>query len=306
MIAYLILVHRFPEQFKRMFRAIYDPENIYVVHVDLKSGLELEDDIARFLSSYPSAEILPAEQATWGGYSLVNTELRGMAHLLKMSPNWSHFINLSGQDFPIKSQSYIASYLARHEGHEFIKVLDQREMRPETVQRIKEYVVELNGGIYRTAVQRSFLSGVTPYISNQWMIVSRAFCEFVCHSPEVDRYKQFYRNTFISDEGFFQTVMMNTSAHGQIINDDLRTIDWVPDGDIKLRPRTLTADDAEQLIASENLFARKFDIGVDDVVLDILENHIMVTLPDVQENNTASLKSSFEDRRGLKQADLAC
>lgn len=281
MIAYFILVHRFPEQFKRMFKAIYDPNNIYVIHVDRKSGSAFEDDIVEFLSAYSNAESLIAEQAIWGGYSLVDAELRGMERLLKMSTEWCHFINLSGQDFPLKSQSYIADYLARHKGHEFIMVLNQQEVRPDTMQRVQEYVIELDGCIYRTSIQRSFLLGVTPYIGNQWMIVSRTFCEFVCNSPEIDRYKAFYRNTFIPDEGFFQTVMMNTPTHGHIISDDLRSIDWVPDGDIKLRPRTFTTDDVENLIASSNLFARKFDSGVDDVVLDILEKHIKVSVSDL-------------------------
>ncbi|MDH7797554.1 MULTISPECIES: beta-1,6-N-acetylglucosaminyltransferase [unclassified Beijerinckia] len=276
MIAYFILVHRFPDQFKRMFKAIYDPENIYVIHVDRKSGTTLEDDIDAFLTAYPNAEILPSERAAWGGYSLVDAELRGMAHLLKMSSKWSHFINLSGQDFPIKSQAYIADYLARHKGSEFIKILDQQKVRPETMMRVQEYVIELPDRIHRTSVQRSFLSGVTPYIGNQWMIVSRSFCEFVCHDPDVDRYKAFYRNTFIADEGFFQTVMMNTTAHGPIISDDLRSIDWIPDGDIKLRPRTFTIEDAKHLIASHNLFARKFDSDVDDAILGLLERHIRV------------------------------
>lgn len=30
-IAYFILVHRFPEQFKRLFKAIYHPENYYLI-----------------------------------------------------------------------------------------------------------------------------------------------------------------------------------------------------------------------------------------------------------------------------------
>ena len=29
MIAYLILVHRYPQQFKRLFKVIYDPRNQY-------------------------------------------------------------------------------------------------------------------------------------------------------------------------------------------------------------------------------------------------------------------------------------
>ena len=36
-IAYFILVHRFPEQFKRLFKAIYHPENHYLIHIDLKA-----------------------------------------------------------------------------------------------------------------------------------------------------------------------------------------------------------------------------------------------------------------------------
>ena len=33
-IAYFILVHRFPEQFKRLFKALYHPENHYLIHLD--------------------------------------------------------------------------------------------------------------------------------------------------------------------------------------------------------------------------------------------------------------------------------
>ena len=103
------------------------------------------------------------------------------------------------------------------------------------------------------------------------MILSRKFCEFVCYSPEVERFKRFYRHTFISDEGFFQTVIMNTSYKGIIVNDDKRTIVWVPIGKIKLRPRDFTSKDAEFLLASQGLFARKFDETVDAGIFSILE-----------------------------------
>ena len=274
MIAYLILVHRYPEQFKRLFRAIYDPRNHYVVHVDKSSGPTLDAEIRSFLRPYANADVLEGKKALWGGYSLVDAELRGMERLLQMGANWTHFINLSGQDFPLKSQAQIMAYLAANKGCEFIKVMDQQKVRPDTMHRVDEFAIEFEEHIERTENFRPFLSGAMPYIGNQWMIVSRAFCDFVCHDPRADRYKAFYENTFIADEGFFQTVMMNTPVHGEIVSDDLRMIDWVPDGDIKLRPRTYVTKDAAALMASHNLFARKFDQSVDGDIIGILENHL--------------------------------
>ena len=274
MIGYLILVHRYPEQFKRLFRAIHDPANRYVVHIDRNSGPALEQDIRDFLAPYPNAEVIESRRALWGGYSLIDAELRGMARLLEMSDDWEVFINLSGQDFPLKSQADIKAFLTLNRGKEFIRALDQRQIRPDTLARIQNVAFELRDRILRTVVRRPFLRGVTPYIGTQWMMVSRRFCQFVCHDRKADRFKAFYRNTFIADEGFFQTVMKNTDQHGRMINDDMRMIDWIPDGDIKLRPRTFTLADAPMLKASPDLFARKFDAEVDDGILTLLEDRV--------------------------------
>ncbi len=275
MIAYLILVHRYPNQFKRLFKAIYHPANHYLIHVDKRSGTGLQTEIQEFLSAYPNASLLKSEKAIWGGYSLVDAELRGIKELLKMGSKWEFFINLSAQDFPLKSQTYIHNFLGNNRGKDFLKVANQSKVRPDTLSRIENYVTESGDDIVDTPVlKRPFLRGVTPYIGNQWMILSRKFCEFVSYSPEVDRFKKFYQNTFIADEGFFQTVIMNTSYEGTIVNDDKRAIDWVPMGTIKLRPRDFISKDAAFLMASDGLFARKFDETVDTGILNILESHI--------------------------------
>ncbi|MBU1345728.1 MAG: beta-1,6-N-acetylglucosaminyltransferase [Alphaproteobacteria bacterium] len=274
MIAYLLLVHRFPDQFERLFRAIHHPDHHYVVHVDANAEPGVGRRIEAFLSAYPNAAMLKSRPALWGGYSLVDAELRGMARLLEMGADWEFFINLSGQDFPLKSQSAIRAFLSANRGKEFIRAADQAKTRPDTMARVQNYVVERRDRIIRTILRRPFLRKTTPYIGNQWMIVSRRFCEFVCHDPQVERFKRFYRHTFIADEGFFQTVMMNTSAHGEVVNDDLRTIDWIPDGDIKLRPRTFTAADVHLLRSGKDQFARKFDANVDSEILTLLERRI--------------------------------
>ena len=213
-----------------------------------------------------------------GGYSIVDAELRGIEELLKIGQEWEFFINLSAQDFPLKSQTHIQEFLSRNRGNDFIKVANQRKARPETLNRIQNYFIEFGNRILHTAMKRPYLRGVVPHIGNQWMILSRKFCEFVCYSPEVESFKRFYRYTFISDESFFQTVIMNTSYKGIIVNDDKRTIDWVPMGTVKLRPRDFTSRDAEFLLARQGLIARKFDETVDGGILSILESNLSLAL----------------------------
>jgi hypothetical protein len=270
-IAYLILVHRYPHQFKRLFRAIYDSTNFYLVHVDKRSGVGLQSEIQDFLSGFANASLLKSQSIRWGGYSIVDAELRGIEQLLSISSKWEFFINLSGQDFPLRSQAHIQDFLGRNAGKDFIRVADQGKFRPETVSRLQNYYVECGNRILRIPIKRPYPQGVTFQIGNQWMISSRKFCEFVCASLEVKRFREFYRHSFIADEGFFQTVIMNTSYKGTIVNDDKRTIVWVPIGTIKLRPKDFTFKDAGLLLASQGLFARKFDETVDAGILSVLE-----------------------------------
>ncbi len=274
MIAYFLLVHRFPEQFKRMFQAVYAPGNIYLVHIDKSSGKPLAQDIEAFLAPYQGVEILPARTVLWGGYSLVDAELRGMKRLLDMDAGWTHFLNLSGQDFPLKSQGYIRDYLSAHPDTQFMRCADQQGIRPDTMNRVSHVFIEVFRRMFRTGIARAFPRGATPYIGTQWKVVSRSFCEFACHDPLAVRFKRFYKRSFIADEGFFQTLLMNGFPQGTVVDDDLRTIDWVPDGDIKLRPRTFTKRDATWLTLSPDFFARKFDMNEDSEIFDILESHL--------------------------------
>ena len=274
MIAYFLLVHRYPDQFKTLFKAIYAPGNQYVIHIDKSSGPALADELKEFLTPYQGVAIIEPQDALWGGYSLVHAELRGMAHLLAMDDRWTHYINLSGQDFPLKTQDYMRQFFAAHPGKQFIRAVDQRKVRPDTLDRISHYFLEKQGNMIATGVARAYLPGHIPFIGTQWKAVTRSFCQYVCHDPQVQKFKDFYANSFIADEGFFQTVMQNSGHHGLMMNDDLRMIDWVPDGPIKLRPRNFGRDDLPRLQRSRDLFARKFDAVEDPDILPLLELHL--------------------------------
>jgi hypothetical protein len=111
------------------------------------------------------------------------------------------------------------------------------------------------------------MKDITPYIGGQWMILTRDCCSFICNSTEVKKFENYYKNTLIADESFFQTVLMNTKFEGILVDDDKRAIIWIPDGDIKLRPKTFTESDYNFLKSGNYLFARKFDDNVDNDII---------------------------------------
>ncbi|WP_228464682.1 beta-1,6-N-acetylglucosaminyltransferase [Chryseobacterium antibioticum] len=270
-IAYLILVHRLPDQFKKLFTAIYESTNFYLIHIDKKASQEIGENVRIFLKSYSNVHILDSENVVWGGYSMVQAELDGMKYLLNMNAQWDYFINLSGQDYPLKSQKIIREFLSKNNGKSYLKIADQEKSRPETMNRIENYFEELEDKISEKTHKRNFMKDVIPYIGGQWMILTRDCCEFITNSIEVKKFEDYYLNTLIADESFFQTVLMNTSFTGTLVDDDKRAIIWIPDGDIKLRPKTFTKTDLDFLQQGNHLFARKFDDHVDNNIIDSIK-----------------------------------
>ncbi|PKV48053.1 core-2/I-Branching enzyme [Aquimarina sp. MAR_2010_214] len=270
-IAYFILVHRFPGQFTRLFKAIYHPENHYLIQIDQEVDINIEKGVKTFLEDYSSVYLLKSENVERGGYSTVQSQINGMKYLLNRCLKWDFFINLSDQDFPLKSQDFIFDFLRRNKEKNFIKIANQIKKKSDTLNRIENHFHEIGIGFSGIPYKRSFMKNVTWYVGGQWMILTRACCEFICHSPEVKKFEDFYRKILIADKSFFQTALMNTSFKETIINDDKRAVVRIVDSNIKLKPKTLTRADIDFLIQGDNLFARKFDERVDESILNILE-----------------------------------
>ncbi len=300
MIAYFILVHRYPQQFKRLFKAIYNENNFYLVHVDKRSDKNLLRVIELFLSKYQNTHLMKSQSVVWGGYSMVDVELNAMKLLLNLDKKWDTYINLSGQDFPLKPLREIESFLKKNIKSNFILYSDQKKTRPNTMNRINHYFEMTETGFTGRPHLREYMKDVTPFIGGQWKILTRHCCTFMTTSKKVAPFVHFYKNTLIADESFFQTVLMNAGYKGTLINDDMRAIIWIPDvsqhtnaksfsdnetkaliegGKIKLRPKTFTLADEKFLLNSPALFGRKFDESIDTKILSRIERLLCIRTP---------------------------
>lgn len=100
------------QNFERLLRAIYAPQNIYCVHVDKKSEHSVHSAIRAITSCFPNVFMVSqAVNVVYAGWTRVQADLNCMADLFNTSTKWKYFINLCGQDFPLKTNLEIVRLL---------------------------------------------------------------------------------------------------------------------------------------------------------------------------------------------------
>ena len=85
------------------------------------------------------------------------------------------------------------------------------------------------------------------------------------NNPDLQHFCYF---TWGSDEFLIPTIIMNSPFKSQVINNNLRFIDWSLGGS---NPKILTEEDIEALKKTDRFIARKFDIKINTKILDLLD-----------------------------------
>ena len=111
-LAYLILAHRNPAQIERLLAAINDPLNIHLIHIDVKSPPDVHRAVDALVARHPNVHKMAPRDVRWASFSVVDATLAGMQQLLALDAGWEYFFNLSGQDFPLRTQAAIRERLS--------------------------------------------------------------------------------------------------------------------------------------------------------------------------------------------------
>lgn len=116
-LAFTILIFKDIEQFERLLRAIYRPQNLYCIHVDAKSPQSLHTAVQSIVRCFANVFVLtPPISVSWGSFTVLEPELGCMKELLRRSKLWKYFINLTGQEFPLKTNWQIVQILKAFNG----------------------------------------------------------------------------------------------------------------------------------------------------------------------------------------------
>lgn len=298
-IAYIILAHNNPPQLLKLIRSL-ESENHYIfLHLDKRAAVESFLTLDGF-TSVKNLFLLPRFISHWGGIGLVNATLAGIQKAVEYKCEYS--ILLSGADYPIKSHSAIASFLANANGKSFInhdRLPLPHWLPNQEINRIKKYYFRLNGKLFeypnhpevktlpRKLVnlilglflpnERTFPKNIVPYGGEQWFCLSINACvavlKFHEHHPELHK---FLRHSLIPDEIFFQTALLNGSSPNlltSIVNETVTFVNWKNKNNPS--PACFDTNDFEQLATSKKLFARKFDFSKSYELMDNIDTKLL-------------------------------
>ncbi|KYH06861.1 beta-1,6-N-acetylglucosaminyltransferase [Chryseobacterium cucumeris] len=278
-IAYFIMIHHKPEVFKSMFEKIYTRDQFYLIHIDKKAKQEFIEEIQLYIVHFPNVYILDSMNIVSGGFNIVQAELNAMEFLLNVSKEWDYFINLSGEDYPLKSQNIIRKFLTTNKGRNYLFYYDQKFYRPDTLKRIQNHFTELAYVISSFIYKRSFMKDVIPYIGGKWFMFTRETCLFLTNNKMVMDFEDYYLHTFLPADSFFQTVLMNTSFNDIIVNDDKRAV-----LETSFFQNTQNTFNYIQSLKSGNqLFIRKVNKKTDESIRKYIEESYLTPLPYINE-----------------------
>ncbi|PZP40955.1 MAG: hypothetical protein DI598_18820, partial [Pseudopedobacter saltans] len=123
-------------------------------------------------------------------------------------------------------------------------------------------------------IKRSFeKNGMDIYLGSQWWSLSidtiKNVLLYVNDNPWI--FKMF-KKSYIPDETFFHTVIMNMPYPKTVENDNLRYFDWNIREDQNTRPAILNQSDLEILKSTNAFFARKFNSEASLTLIESLDH----------------------------------
>uniref|UniRef100_A0A3Q3XP95 Xylosyltransferase 1 n=1 Tax=Mola mola TaxID=94237 RepID=A0A3Q3XP95_MOLML len=294
-IAFVLVVHgRASRQFHRLFKAIYHTSNYYYIHVDQRSNY-LHREVLSLASQYPNVRVTPWRMSTiWGGASLLTMYLRSMEDLLKMTDwSWDFFINLSGADYPIRTNEQLVAFLSKYRNMNFIKSHGRDNARFIRKQGLDRLFFECDTHMWRLG-DRKIPEGIAVDGGSDWFLVNRAFVDYVVNSQDelVSSMKRFYAYTLLPAESFFHTVLENSIHCETMVDNNLRLTNWNRKLGCKCQykhivdwcgcsPNDFKPSDLPrfQQASRPTFFARKFEASVSQEIINQLDSYLFGTYP---------------------------
>ena len=290
---YLILVHKKPAQVKALVDLLDDGKSLFFIHVDkkVKRGVYVN-----LLTSKACFFVKKRERCQWGRFSLVQATLNGFKEIVKYMENnhpdsTYHCLLLSGEDLPVKTNTYLHSFLSGNIDVSFIHhwklpyenwwngglfrfenfYLTSYGKYPKFHKYINKLIDKLEFS-FLLPINRleKYYPGYQLYGSSQWMVLSCTLLPSLLRLNENHgKMRTIFKHVLAPDELYFITLLANNKDFGgyKVKNEAMHFVKFES---YKSNPEFLTLEDVKVAVKGKAFFARKFDHTKNPKIIDFV------------------------------------
>ncbi len=270
-LAFLIIAHHQPAHLGRLIRALDDPRHFFFVHIDRKVALE---PFRAAVGELRNVVFMPERvEVEWAKLGVVQATLEAIREAADSGRIFSRYTLLSGSDYPIKHKSLIHKRLTEA-GGEFLRIDRKLTLAPEDTHR----------RVLRDLPDGRYFADFSAFHGSMFWSLSAACVRFVLDFVDANpAYLDIHGHVVAPDEVFFHSLLKRSPFAGAISQDFSdgvhpdhthhanHFIDWP---NFNRRKLVLETRDFDALLASDALFARKFDERRSRHLLDMLDREV--------------------------------
>jgi len=276
---FLILIHSNSIQLRRLINRLNSDNTIIFLHLDLKIEISLFNEYQNLPNVF---FIKNRVKVNWGSYSMVQCVVNSFKEIIPKFKTDQYVSIISGQDYPLMTNKEMNLFLSLNQGKAFMEFYPIYNDWEEAIPRLEKYHLTnysfpgntLFESILNSCLPKRKLPSELTYVGrSQWFTITIEHIAYIVHFLEKHPHiKRFFELTWGSDEIVFQTILYSSIYKGQMINNNLRYIDWSLGG---ASPKILTVDDVDKISNSGKFFARKFDANFDSEILDWIDTNLL-------------------------------
>lgn len=236
-IAFTISVYKSASLLEKLLQAIYMPQNLYCIHIDLKSSPTFCAAATELIRCLPN--VLLAKKSVdviYPHISILYAQFNCMEDLLNTGKDWKYLINLVGQDFPLYNNRELVRALRALNGKNNIQSFHHPDLKRRT-QYVYEFKRQMQGSDHKAykPVKTSRKKKPPPYNITLFkganhVGLTKGFVEYIVFNQTARDFIEWLSDTRSPPETFYSSLQQHPGVPGGVIGLQpafvMRAIDW--------------------------------------------------------------------------------
>ena len=273
---------------ERLLRSIYEPQHIYCIYIDKKSSKAVHLAMKGIAGCFSNVFIASRlEDYIYGSKSPVWADLQCMKDTIHTNVPWKYYMNLAGQEYPLKTNLELVRLLKLFNGTNDI---ESYPFPKHYLHRVESKHEVIAGKLTRVDTKKSPFTFRKLELRKgcSYNTFSRAFVEWILTAELPRRFINWANDTDSPDELVWATLNAVPEAPGgypNLVTQNAKTFlsreviwRWGPGycyGKVIRGVCTFSVGDFSWLSRRWELFANKFDPVYDHIVLDCIDEQLL-------------------------------